>query len=133
MAKTVFKMQYATNIWPAVEQWADGHHYRLEAPGESMRLYARISQDTNSNISVAISQNGGRVEINAWYSDVIRTELKIDATSLYAALPRKEALAEIQALLAALDYRPQNPKKAQNIQKRAFNLGRSIRKLSGKK
>ena len=133
MAKTTFKMQHAANIWPTVEQWAVENNYELETPGESTRLYARISKDTNSKISVAISQIGARVEINAWYSDVIQPELKIEATSLYAALPRKEALAEIQELLTALGFLPPNQKKTQHKQNLAFNLGRSIRKLSGKK
>lgn len=126
-------MQHAANIWPTVEQWAVENNYELETLGESARLYARISKDTSSKISVAITQVGADVRASAWYSDALRDELEIDSPSLYSLLPRKEALSEIQGLLAALGDIPPSKTQTKNKQNMAFNLGRSIRKLSGKK
>jgi hypothetical protein len=52
---------------------------------------------------------------------------------LYAALPRKQARSEIRNLLAELGYTPPDKAKKKDGQNFAFNLGRSVRKLSGKK
>jgi hypothetical protein len=133
MGKTTFKLQHLANIWPIVEKWAVGNNYKLEAPGETTRLYTRKSTNANTRISVAIAQMGASVEMRAWYSDAIRAELEIDSPSLYAALPRKEARSEIQELLTALGFLPPNKKKSKNKQSLAFDLGRSLRRLSGKK
>ena len=40
------------------------------------------------------------------FSDLIRKELEIDSASIYAALPRKEAVKEIHNLLTALGTAP---------------------------
>ena len=133
MAKTSIRLKYAPNVWPVVENWAGENQYVLEAPAETTRLYIRKSDDKSTKISVAISQTGENVRIRSWYSDLLRKELEIDSPSLYAALPRKEALSEIQKLLEALGAIQPDPTKTKGKQNFAFNLGRSIRKLSGKK
>jgi hypothetical protein len=133
MAKTSIQLNYAASVWPIVEKWAAENNYVLETPGDTTRLYLRKSKDESATISVSISQAGEVVQIRAWFSDLIRKELAIDSPSLYAALPRKEALSEIQKLLAALGAIPADKPKTKDKQNFAFNLGRSIRKLSGKK
>jgi hypothetical protein len=137
MTKTAIKLNFARSIWPMVEKWATEHNYQLETPGENPRLYVRKSADSSARINVTVSQIDTDVSINAWFSDAIRAELEIDAPSLYAglyaALPRKRALAEIQNLLAKLGYTPPDKTKKKDGQNFAFNLGRSVRKLSGKK
>jgi hypothetical protein len=133
MAKSFFKMQYAASIWPEVEKWAVEHNYTLESPGENPRLYMRKSEDSSTKINVTVSQVDTDVRISAWFSDSIRDELEIDSPSLYSALPRKQALSEIQNLLAELGYTPPDKAKTKDRQNFAFNLGRSIRKFSGKK
>ena len=133
MAKTSAQFKYAGNIWPLVEKWAAENNYALGKIGESNRLYLRENIEAGARISVAISQVDENVRVNAWFSDMLRKELEIDSPSLYAALPRKEALAEIQKLLAALGAIPPGKAKTKANQNFAFNLGRSIRKLSGKK
>ena len=133
MTKTAIKLNFARSIWPAVEKWADEHNYDLETPGENPRRYARKSEDSSARINVTVSQIDTDVSINAWFSDAIRDELEIDAPSLYAAWPRKQAVSEIQNLLAEFGYTPPDKAKKKDGQNFAFNLGRSIRKLSGKK
>jgi len=131
MAKTCIQVKYAPSIWPIVEKWAVENKYLLEKPGEFTRLYLRTSKEASAKISIEISQIDDDVKIIAWFSDLIRKELEIDSPSLYSALPRKKALSEIQDLLSGLGTIPhRKPKKKQNM---AFNFGRSIRKLSGKK
>lgn len=133
MAKTSVHLNYAPSIWPVVKKWAVENNYALETQAESTRLYLRNSKEASAKISVAISQVDKDVQIQAWFSDFVRKELEIDSPSLYAKLPRKEALSEIQKLLAALGTAP--PRKAKTTKKGnlAFNFGRSIRKISGKK
>jgi hypothetical protein len=133
MAKTIVRLNVSSSIWPVVEQWAGQHNYALETSTESTRLYLRNSEEANAQIHVALSQDDEHVQIQAWFSDLIRKELEIDSSSFYAALPRKEAVSEINNLIATLGVTP--PKKAETTQKGslAFNLGRSIRKISGKK
>ena len=133
MAKTTIKLKYAGSIWPVVENWADENDYALETPGESSRLYLRRSKETSVQIFVAFSQAGDQVQIKSWFSDLIRKELEINSPSLYAALPRKEAFSEIQKLLAALGAVSPRKPKTTGKKNLAFNLGRSIRKISGKK
>lgn len=133
MKKTAIKLNFARSIWPVVEKWAVEHNYKLETPGENPRLYLRKSEDASTKINVAISQVDADVKINAWFSDLVRNELELDSPSLYSALPRKEALSEIQKLLGELGYTPPKKTKTTDKQNFAFNLGRSIRKLSGKK
>lgn len=133
MAKTSVHLNYASSVWPVVEKWAAENDYVLETHGESARLYLRESKEASAKISVAISQVDAGVKISAWFSDLIRKELAVDSSSLYAALPRKEALSEIQKLLAALGSAPASKAKTTKKSNTAFKLGRSIRKLSGKK
>ena len=133
MAKTSIYLNYTSSIWPVVEKWADENNYALETQAESTRLYLRNSKEAAAQIRVAISQVVEDVQIQAWFSDLIRKELEIDSTSLYAALPRKEAFSEIQKLLAALGTVPTRKAKTTKKGNLAFNLGRSIRKISGKK
>ena len=133
MAKTSIRLKSAGSIWSAAEKWAAENHYVLETPGESTRLYLRKNKEARGKISVAISQVDEDVHIKAWFSDLIRDELELDSLSLYSALPRKEALSEIQELAAALGYIPPGKSKTKKKRNIAFNLGRSIRKLSGKK
>ncbi len=133
MAKTSVHLNYASSIWPVVEKWAAENHYLLETHGESTRLYLRESKDASATINVAISQVDAGVKISAWFSDLIRKELAIDLSSIYAALPRKEAVSEIQELLAALGSAPASKAKTSKKSNAAFKLGRSLRKLSGKK
>ena len=132
MAKTSIRLKYAPSIWPLVEKWADEHQYSLAAPGKTSRLYLRSLGDENNSINVSISQADDAVHIEAWYSDRLRKEIEIDSLSLYAALPRKEANTEIQTLLAAFGAIPHGKAK-KKTGSTAFNLGRSLRKLSGKK
>ena len=135
MAKTSIHLKYAPSIWPLVEKWADENKYALKSSGETSRLYQRELGNASTSVNVSISQANDAVQIEAWYSDLLRKEIEIDSLSLYAALPRKEASAEIQKLLAALGAIPPNREKAKKKKtgNTAFNLGRSIRKLSGKK
>jgi hypothetical protein len=133
MTKTSIHLKHGTNIWPLIEAWAGENHYVLENAGDTKRVYLRKSADAGAEIRVAISQSDGIVHIEAWYSDLLRKELAIDSNSLYAALPRKEASAEIQKLLTALGAAPSDKTKTKKKANIAFNLGRSIRKLSGKK
>ena len=133
MAKTSVHLNVASSIWPVVEKWAAESNYVLETRGESARLYLRENKAASAKISVAISQVDAGVKISAWFSDLIRKELAVDSSSLYAALPRKEALSEIQKLLAALGAVPASKVKTRKKSNTAFKLGRSIRKLSGKK
>jgi len=133
MTKTAIKLNFAQSIWPVVEKWAVENNYDLETPGENPRLYARKSEDSGARINITVSQIDTDVSINAWFSDAIRDELEIDSPSLYSALPRKQALSEIQNLLAEFGYTPPYKAKKKDQQNFAFNLGRSIRKLSGKK
>ena len=133
MVKTAFKMQYAANIWPIVAQWAVEHNYDLVTPEEKSRLFVRKCEDSSARINLAISQVETDVSIKAWFSDAIRAELEIDSPSLYSAVPRKQALSEIQNLLVELGYTPSGKAKQKDRQNFAFNLGRSIRKLSNKK
>ena len=133
MTKTSIHLTYNPSIWPIVEAWAGENHYALENNGETKRVYFRKSADAGAEIRVAISQATGIVQIEAWYSDLLQKELAIDSNSMYAALPRKEARAEIQNLLAALGAIPSDKTKTEKKGSIAFNLGRSIRKLSGKK
>ena len=104
--KNIFSLNYAPNIWPVVEKWAAENNYALETQAESARLYLRNNKETNAKISVSISQVNEDVQIQAWFSDMVRKELEIDSPSLYAALPRKEAFSEIQKLLTALGTVP---------------------------
>ena len=133
MAKTSVQLKYSPSIWPIVEKWAVENNYVLRTPGESTRLYFRKNKEASTKISVDISQVGEDVQIRAWFSDLIRKELEVDSPSLYAALPRKEALSEIQKLLTALGAIPVDQSKKGQKQNLAFSLGRSLRKLSGKK
>jgi len=133
MTKTAIKLNFDNSIWPIVEKWAADHNYDLETPGENRRLYARKSEDSSARINITVSQVDTDVCINAWFSDAIRNELEIDSPSLYSVLPRKQALSEIQNLLAEFGHPPPNKAKKMDGQNFAFNLGRSIRKLSGKK
>ena len=126
-------MYFARSIWPVLEKWAIEHNYTLETPGENPRLYVRKDEGSSTKINVTVSQVDTDVRISAWFSDSIRAELKIDSPSLYSALPRKQALSEIHNLLAELGYPPPDKAKTKDRQNFAFNLGRSIRKLSGKK
>lgn len=134
MAKTSVRLQYAANLWPLVEEWAGEHKYILRSSKESTRLFIQEQKETNAKIRVEISQVADAVQIYAWFSDLIRKELALDSASLYASLPRKEAFSEIQKLISMLGNTPvrkaKTAKKNRNI---AFNLGRSIRKMSGKK
>ena len=133
MAKTTVRLKQPASIWPVVEQWAEAHNYTLETQVESTRTYLRKVADASAQIHLEISQVDMDVKIQAWFSDLIRKELEIDSSSIYAALPRKEAVREINYLLTALGVAPpkqQEKKKKQNL---AFNLARSIRKISGKK
>ena len=133
MAKTTVHLKHSASIWPIVEKWAEAHSYALEAQAESTREYLRKNADANAQIHLEISQVDTQVKIQAWFSDLIRKELEIDSASIYAALPRKEAVGEINNLLTALGTVP--PKQPEKKKKRnlAYNLGRSIRKISGKK
>ena len=133
MAKTVIQLKYTSSIWPVVEKWAGENNYALENQAESTQAYLRNIQEASAQIHVAISQVDQDVQIQAWFSDLVRKELEVDSSSIYAALPRKEAVSEINNLLIALGAIP--PKKTKPAKKRnlAFNLGRSIRKISGKK
>lgn len=135
MTKTSIRLTYDPGIWPLIETWADENHYTLENTEETNWVYLRKSGDAGAEIRVAISQANGIVQIEAWYGDLLRKELAIDSNSLYAALPRKKAIAEIQKLLAALGAIPPDKTKAKKRKtgNTAFKLGRSIRKLSGKK
>jgi hypothetical protein len=133
MAKTSVRWKYADSVWPVVESWAAEHNYQLETTRESTRQYLRKSDDPNVKIRVAISQVDADVQIDTWFRDLIRAELALDSSSLYAALPRKTALSEVQTLLVQLGYVSPAKAKATDPQKLAFNLGRSIRKLTGKK
>ena len=133
MAKTSVHLNYASSIWPVVEKWAGENYYALETQSESTRRYLRSTKEASAKIRIAISQVNEDVQIQAWFSDLIRKELEIDSTSLYAALPRKEALSEIQKLLVALGTVPTSKAKTTKKRNLAFNLGRSIRKISGKK
>lgn len=133
MAKTSIKFKCADSIWPIVEKWAVEKNYVLETPGETSRLYLHKSKDASTQIYVAVSQDGDEVQIKSWFSDLIRKELEIDSPSLYSALPRKEAASQIQELLDALGAIPPRKPKTKGKQNFAFNLGRSIRKISGKK
>jgi hypothetical protein len=133
MAKTTVRLKHPASIWPVVEKWAEAHNYTLETQTESTRAYLRRVADASAQIHLEISQVDTEVKIQAWFSDLIRKELEIDSASIYAALPRKEAVGELNNLLAALGTAPpkqQEKKKKRNL---AFNLGRSIRKISGKK
>ena len=133
MAKTTVQLKYSASIWPVVEKWAEAYNYTLETQAESTREYQRTSPEASAVIHVAVSQVDKDVKIQSWFSDLIRKELEIDSSSIYAALPRKEAVAEVNNLLAALGAVPpkqQEKKKKRNL---AYNLGRSIRKISGKK
>lgn len=133
MAKTTVHLKHSASIWPIVEKWAEAHSYTLETLAESTREYLRKNADANAQIHLDISQVDTDVKIQAWFSDLIRKELEIDSASIYAALPRKEAVGEINNLLAVLGTAPpkqQEKKKKRNL---AYNLGRSIRKISGKK
>ena len=133
MAKTTVHLKHSASIWPIVENWADQYNYELEILAESTRKYLRTSSEASAQIHLEISQVDSEVKIQAWFSDLVRKELEIDSSSIYAALPRKEAVGEINNLLAALGSAP--PKQPEKKKKRnlAFNLGRSIRKISGKK
>lgn len=133
MAKTTVQLKYPASIWPIVEKWAETHNYALETQVESTRAYLRTDAEASAQIHLEISQVDTQVKIQAWFSDLIRKELEIDSASIYAALPRKEAVKEIHNLLTALGTTP--PKQQEKKKKRnmAFNLGRSIRKISGKK
>ena len=133
MAKTTVHLNYPSSIWPIVEKWAGQHNYALETSTESTRLYLRDSEETSAQIHVTLSQADKDVQIQAWFSDLIRKELEIDSPSVYAALPRKEAVSEINNLLAALGALPPKKTKPAKRGSLAFNLGRSIRKISGKK
>jgi hypothetical protein len=133
MTKTAIKLNFARSIWPVIEKWAEDTGYNLETSDENSRLYVRKSEDSNAKIYVTFSQVDADVRIKAWFSDPIRNELKIDSPSLYSALPRKQAVSEIQNLLVMLGHKPPDPTKAKDRQNFAFNLGRSIRKLTGKK
>jgi hypothetical protein len=132
MAKTTVHLKRSASIWLDVEKWAEAYNYTLETQAESTREYLRNSPEASAQIHVEISQVDMDVKIQAWFSDLIRKELEIDSASIYAALPRKEAVGEINNLLTALGTAPpkqQEKKKKRNL---AFNLGRSIRKISGK-
>ena len=133
MAKTSIRLKHASSIWSVVEKWADENNYAPEEPGETSRLYLQKSADAGTTIRIAISQADEIVSIEAWYSDLLRKELAIDSTSLYAALPRKQASAELRNLLAALGAIPPDKAEPKKKASTAFKLGRSIRKLSGKK
>ena len=133
MSKTSIQIKHSGSIWPVVDDWAFENGFKLETPGDSRRLYVRKGEDSNSKINLAISQVGADVRIDVWFSDAVRSELALDSLSLYSALPRKEALSEVQKLLAELGYIPPGKRKTRDKQNFAFNLGRSIRKLSGKK
>jgi hypothetical protein len=133
MAKTAIKLNFARSIWPVVEKWAEDNRYNLETSDENSWLFVRKSEDSSAKIHVTFSQIGADVRISAWFSDSVRKELEIDSPSLYSALPRKQAVSEMQNLLAALGYTPPDHTKAKDRQNFAFNLGRSIRKLTGKK
>jgi hypothetical protein len=132
MAKTTVHLKRSASIWLDVEKWAEAYNYTLETQAESTREYLRNSSEASAQIHVEISQVDMDVKIQAWFSDLIRKELEIDSASIYAALPRKEAVGEINNLLTALGTalpKQQEKKKKRNL---AFNLGRSIRKISGK-
>jgi hypothetical protein len=134
MTKTSVKLQPVSNIWPISEEWAAKHQYRLDQGRGSTRLFVQEQKKTNGKISVEITKTADSVHIHAWFSDWIRKELALDATSLYAALPRKEAFLEVQDLIARLGTTPVRKRKTTKRKKNsAFKLGRSIRKLSGKK
>lgn len=133
MGKTTVQLKHSASVWPIVEKWAEAHNYTLETQAESTRVYLQSNVETSTQIHLEISQVYTEVKIQAWFSDLIRKELEIDSSSIYAALPRKEAVGEVNNLLAALGITPpkqQEKKKKRNL---AFNLGRSIRKISGKK
>ena len=133
MAKTTVHLKHSASIWPIVEKWAEAYKYALETQAESTREYLRNSSEASAQIHVEISQIDASVKIQAWFSDLIRKELEIDSASIYAALPRKEAVGEINNLLTALGTTPPKQPKKTKKQNLAFNLGRSIRKISGKK
>jgi len=133
MAKTSVQLKYPANIWPIVEKWAYEHNYVLETPGDSTRLYLRNDQEASAKLYILISQVDEDVQVKTWFSDLIRKELEIDSPSLYSALPRKEALSEIQELFTALGYNLTRKSKTRKKGNMAFNLGRSLRKFSGKK
>ena len=133
MAKTSVHLNYASSIWPVVEKWAGENYYALETQSESARRYLRSTKEASAKIRIAISQVNEDVQIQAWFSDFVRKELEIDSPSLYAKHPRKKALSEIQKLLAALGTAPPRKTKTTKKGNLAFNFGRSIRKISGKK
>ena len=133
MAKTTVQLKHPTSIWSVVEKWAEAYNYTLETQAESTRKYLRSSSEASATIHLEVSQVGSDIKIQSWFSDLIRKELEIDSSSIYAALPRKEAVAEINNLLTALGAVP--PKQQGKKEKRnlAYKFGRSIRKISGKK
>jgi hypothetical protein len=132
MAKTSFRLKVGTSIWSVVEKWADENCFELETSDESNRLYLHHDVEADAKISADISQVVEDVHIEVWFSDLIRKELSIDSPSLYAALPRKEAFARIQKLLTKLSSSQPKKQKTAKRDSFAFNLGRSLRKLSGK-
>jgi hypothetical protein len=132
MSKTTITLKNAERIWPVVEKWADAHDYTLDKSEESHRLYHKANKE-GGNIHVEISLTGQDWQLSAWYSDLLRKEMEIDTPNPYAALPRKEALAEIKDLLAGLGYKTTNKAKSKKKEPLAFKLGRSLRNLTGKK
>jgi hypothetical protein len=132
MAKTTIVLKKTGKIWPVVENWAEAHDYIQEISDERSCLYHKENKDGGS-IHVGISLSGQDAELSAWYSDRLRKEMEIDTPNPYAALPRKEALAEIKTLLNGLGYDPTKQAKSVKKENLAFKLGRSIRNISGKK
>jgi len=110
--RTVREFYYGGDLWSAVDAWAAETGYRLQRQEESLRLYRKGIPLLMAPAVVEISQNKGRVTIQAWVKAdpylflAILTgrtpEMAVDSGGLTATIPRKKAREAVNRLLKLL-------------------------------
>jgi len=110
--RTVREFTYRGDLWPLVDAWVAETGYRLEQQEDGHRLYRKGFPLVMAPSMVEITEQKGRVTLQAWVKAdpylflAILTgrtpEMAIDSSGLTATVPRRRAREMVNILLRKL-------------------------------
>ena len=115
-ARTIRDFSISSDIWPSVDKWAAEASFRLKESTPTSRLYQRGYGLLTAPMMVGLTQQGGKVRLEAWIAAnflarlgalfLIPAEMGIESGGFKAVVPRNIARGAVNKLLERLGQSP---------------------------